>query len=80
MYRGGPPRSGHLPGDLQAGWAMSDNRLELKRRQTESRHKDSDATFIWQTFYGGSPETILIIFARGGAFIKARLFKKIKTL
>ena len=29
-----------LLSELQAGSAMSDNRLELKRRQTESRHKD----------------------------------------
>ena len=42
---------------------MSDNRLELKRRLTESRHKDSEATFIWRTFYGGSPKIILIILA-----------------
>jgi hypothetical protein len=45
---------------VQAGSAMSDNRLELKRRLTESRHKDSEATFIWRTFYGGSPKIILI--------------------
>jgi hypothetical protein len=42
---------------------MSDNRLELKRRLTESRHKDSEATFMWRTFYGGSPKIILMIFA-----------------
>jgi hypothetical protein len=45
-------------GRVQAGSAMSDNRLELKRRLTESRHKDSEATFIWQPFYGGSPKII----------------------
>ena len=56
-------------GFIRAGSAMSDNRLELKRRQTESRHKDSEATFIWRTFYGGSPEIILIIFAIADQFL-----------
>ena len=32
---------------VQAGSAINDNGLELKRRQTESRHKDSEAKFLW---------------------------------
>ena len=48
---------------------MPDNGLEFKRRKTESRHKDSEATFIWRTFYGGSPEIILIIFAIADQFL-----------
>ena len=53
---------------------MPDNGLELKRRQTESRHKDSEATFIWRTFYGGSDKIILIIFAIADQFIFSSLF------
>ena len=53
---------------------MPDNQLELKRGQTESRHTDSKATFMWRTFYGGSPEIILIFFAIADQFLRSFLF------
>ena len=48
---------------LRAGLAMSENGLELKRRQIKQQHGNSEATFLLETFKGGPPKIFFISFA-----------------
>jgi hypothetical protein len=42
---------------------MSENGLELKRRQIKQQHGNSEATFLLETFKGNSPKICFIGFA-----------------
>jgi hypothetical protein len=49
---------------------MDGSGLELKRRQIE-QHGDSEATFLLETFKGGSPKIVFICFAIADQFSTA---------
>jgi hypothetical protein len=40
---------------------MDGSGLELKRRQIEQQHGNSEATFSLETFKGGSPKIVLLV-------------------
>jgi hypothetical protein len=42
---------------------MSENGLELKRRQIKQQHGNSEAVFLLETFKGNSPKICFIGFA-----------------